>query len=124
MKKLFQLLIILAVSLLGELLAALLPLPIPGSIYGMVLMFVALLTGIIPLRSVQGVSRFLIEIMPVMFVPAAVGLMDSWDALMGMLVPCLIAVVPVTLIVMAASGHATQALLHGKKEDTHAADHR
>ena len=45
MKYLKQFLIILSISLVGELLKYLLPLPIPASIYGMVILFVALLTG-------------------------------------------------------------------------------
>ena len=115
MKYLFQLLIILAVSFVGEVLAALIPLPIPACIYGMALMLLALLTGLIPLRAVKDTGKFLIQIMPVMFVPATVGLLTHWSAMKAMLVPILIAVIPVTLIVMAVSGLVTQAVLRKKK---------
>ena len=65
MKYLKQLLIILAISFVGEALKYFLPLPIPASIYGMVLLFILLLTGVVKLDDVQDVGKFLIEIMPV-----------------------------------------------------------
>ena len=56
-----------------------LPLPVPASIYGVLLMLLALCTRVIPLESVRETGRFLIEIMPLMFIPAAAGLIESWD---------------------------------------------
>ena len=81
--------VILTVSFLGEVLHAVLPLPVPASIYGLVLMLIALMTGIIPLAKVRDAGNFLIEIMPLMFIPAGVGLMTSWGALKPILVPVL-----------------------------------
>ena len=81
MKLLKQFLIILAISFVGEILKYLLPLPVPASIYGMVILFIGLLTGLIPLNSVRSAGKFMIEIMPVMFIPAGVGLMSSWGNL-------------------------------------------
>ena len=66
MKHLRQFLIILLFSFLGEGLKALLPLPVPASIYGLVLLFAALELGIIKLSAVEDAGKFLIEIMPVM----------------------------------------------------------
>ena len=114
MKHLFHLSIILLISFIGEILHAIIPLPVPAGIYGMILMFLSLCTGIVRLERVRTVGMFLIEIMPVMFIPAAVGLLDSWDALKSMLLPCCIALVPVTLIVMAVSGRTTQALIRAQ----------
>ena len=87
MKLLKQFLIILAISFVGEILKYLLPLPVPASIYGMVILFIGLLTGLIPLNSVRSAGKFMIEIMPVMFIPAGVGLMSSWGNLKPVLVP-------------------------------------
>lgn len=77
MKYLRQFCIILLISFLGELLHILIPLPIPASVYGLVLMLTALCTGILKLTQVRETADFLIEIMPVMFIPAAVGLLES-----------------------------------------------
>ena len=79
MKYLKQFAIILAVCLLGEGLKALLPLPIPASIYGLVLMLVFLMTGLLRLDQVENAADFLIQIMSPMFIPAAVGLMESFS---------------------------------------------
>lgn len=79
MKHLKQFLIILLFSFLGEGLKALLPLPVPASIYGLVLLFAALELGIIKLSAVEDAGKFLIEIMPVMFIPAGAGLVESWS---------------------------------------------
>ena len=53
MKYLKQFGMILFISFLGEILRAVIPLPIPASIYGLVLMLTALLTGILPLEKVR-----------------------------------------------------------------------
>lgn len=111
MKNLFRLTIILGISLLGEILGMLIPLPIPASIYGLILMLLALMTHIVPLERVETTGRFLIEIMPVMFIPAAVGLIDSWQDLRPMLLPALIATFAVTFVVMGVTGLVTQALI-------------
>lgn len=116
MKYLRQFLIILTISFVGEVLKMLLPLPIPASIYGMVILFVLLLTGVLKLDAVKDVGKFLIEIMPVMFIPAGVGLMSSWRVLKPLLVPVLVITVASLVLVMICGGHVTQFILrHGKK---------
>ena len=87
MKYLKQFLIILIISFIGEILKEILPLPIPASIYGMVILFVCLLTKVIKLEDVRETGKFLIEIMPVMFIPAGVGLMSSWNVLRPLILP-------------------------------------
>ena len=116
MKLLKQILIILAISFIGELLKYLLPLPVPASIYGMVILFIGLLTGIIPLASVKDAGKFLIEIMPVMFIPAAVGLLTSWEVLKPICVPVIVITVLTTIIVMASTGLVTQGIIKKEKK--------
>ena len=105
MKLLKQILIILAISFIGELLKYLLPLPVPASIYGMVILFIGLLTGIIPLASVKDAGKFLIEIMPVMFIPAGVGLMASFDLISRYWAALLIVSVVTTAVIIAVVGY-------------------
>ena len=111
MKLIRQFGIILAITFAGEVLKGLLPLPIPVSIYGLLLMLVLLITGILPLEAVQDAGKFLIEIMPVLFVPAAVGLLDSWPSLQAVLLPVSVITVVTTIFVMAVSGLVTQAVI-------------
>lgn len=117
MKYLRQFLIILAVSLIGEILKMVLPLPIPASIYGMVLMFILLLTGIIKLDQVRDTGKFLIEIMPVMFVPAGVGLMSSWNVLEPVIVPVSVITVITIFTVMGATGIVSQFIIRKSNKE-------
>ena len=115
MKYIRQFLWILLFSFVGEVLKYLIPLPVPASIYGLVLLFVALLSGVIRLEAIREVSQFLIEIMPLMFIPAAVGLLESWDALCGVFWQSMVATVVSTVLVMGVSGVITQWLIRRKE---------
>ena len=118
MKFLRQFLLIILFSLIGELLHALIPLPIPARIYGLVLLFVALMTGLVKLSHVKETAKFLIEIMPIMFVPAGVGLMESWGEFQAMLVPILVILIVATVLVMGVSGQVTQTIIRLQKKRT------
>ena len=108
MKFMQQLSIILGISLLGEVIHAMVPLPFPASIYGLVLMLAALCTGLIPLSRVKETGKFLVEIMPLLFIPLTVGMMDSWPVLRSILLPFAAIVLLTTVVVMAVSGRVTQ----------------
>ena len=111
MKYLRQFMIILLVSFWGELLKYVIPLPVPASIYGLVILFILLETGILKLDAVKETSVFLIEIMPLMFIPAGVGLMESWGDLNSMLVEVVVISLVSTVLVMGVSGKVTELVL-------------
>lgn len=108
--------IIIMISFAGELLKELLPFPVPASIYGLVLMLLALMTGIIKVEQVNDVSTFLLDVMPVMFIPASVGLMESWHVMQSILIPASILCIVGTLIVMVVSGRVTQRIIVGREK--------
>ena len=108
MKFLRQFMIILLLSFLGEVLKMFIPLPIPASVYGLVLMLVCLMTGVLKTSQVKDAAFFLIEIMPVMFIPAAAGLIDSWKVLQPLLLPILVITVVITVFVMVVTGKVAQ----------------
>lgn len=101
---------------MGELLKYLLPFPIPASIYGLTILFLALQLKILKLESVQETAKFLIEIMPLMFIPAGVGLLESWGELKKILVPVTVIMVVSTVFVMAVSGRVTQFFIRKKQK--------
>lgn len=115
MKYFYQFSVILSVSLLGEVLRALLPFPFPASIYGLVLMLLFLKTGLIKLEQVKETGNFLVETMPVMFIPPAVGLLTVLDEMKTMAIPLLIISVVTTVFVMAVTGCCAEAILKKKK---------
>lgn len=108
MKYLKQFGIIILISFVGEVLHALIPLPVPASIYGLLILFTGLSTHIIPLSLVRETGKFLIEIMPLMFIPAAVGILESWGVVKPWFVPLLAFTLLSTILVMAVTGKITQ----------------
>lgn len=118
MKYLKQFCIIIAISFVGEVLNRLIPLPIPASIYGIVILFTLLCTKVIKVSDVKEASKFLIEIMPIMFVPPAAGLLETWGVVQTGLWQYLLLTVVSTVVVMAVSGLVTQFVikLGGKRE--------
>ncbi|EST89635.1 CidA/LrgA family protein [Vagococcus lutrae] len=93
MKLFRQFLIIISFTFAGVVLQTLFSLPIPGSVIGMVGLFVALMTGKVRLDSVATVGDFLLENLSLFFLPAGVSLMlhlakikTTWPQLLGITV--------------------------------------
>jgi len=112
-----QFAIILAISLAGEALSFFLPLPVPAGIYGILLLLLLLITGTLKVDHVKEVSSFLIEIMPVMFIPAAAGLMQSYHLLAPSLFAYAVIILSSTVAVMAVSGRVTQRVIRMKNRE-------
>lgn len=123
MKYLKQFLLILLISFLGEGLHVLLPLPVPASVYGLVLMLAGLILGVIKLEQVEEASTFLVEIMPVMFIPAGVGLLTAWDALKPVCVPIVLITVLTTVLVMGVTGWVSQVIIRKEKKHNEKSSH-
>ena len=122
MNYLKQFLIIILVSCLGELLYYLLPFPIPATIYGLVIMLCLLILKIVPLDSVKETAEFLIAIMPVMFIPAGVGLIVYWSQLKEFLIPICVIIIVSSVLVMLATGKVSDLLIqltNKKGDDSH-----
>ena len=112
-----QFTIILILSFIGEVLHALVPLPIPASIYGIVLLFVALEREILHVTDIKDVAGFFIQILPLLFVPAGVGLMNSWTVLKPTLVPIAVITFVSTLLVLGVTGRVTQFVIRRDKQN-------
>ena len=124
MKFIKQLLIILSISFIAEVMEYLIPIPVAASIYGLLLMLIGLITKIIPLEKVEGAADFLVEIMPILFIPPTVGIMASVEALKQMLVPLCVISVVATILIMGITGSVSQRIIRrsnqkvvGRSED-------
>lgn len=112
-----QITVIMGVSFLAELMEILIPLPIAASMYGLVLMLLGLATKVIPLEKVEGAADFLIEIMPLLFVPPTVSVIANVDALKSILIPLLVICITTTILIMTVTGRVAQGIMRsGKKE--------
>lgn len=111
MKFIKQMAIIFSISLLAELMEYLIPLPVAASVYGLVLMLAGLISRIIPLEKVEGAADFLVEIMPILFIPPTVSIMTSFEVLRQLLVPVTVISVVSTVLVMAVTGRTAQSIM-------------
>lgn len=113
----YQFGVIILVTFIGEVIYNIIPLPIPASIYGLLIMLFCLQTKIIKLERIKEVGEFLLEIMPLMFIPAAVGLLTVWKEISDILIPLVIIIILTTTIVMVTTGRITQFVMKqgGKK---------
>ena len=117
MKYILQFGIILSISFIGELLNMFIPLPIPASIYGMLILFTSLCTGILKLSHVRETGKFLITAMPLMFIAPATGLLQSWNEMQEFIIAIAVTIVFSTVIVIAGAGHMTQLIIKFKEKD-------
>ncbi len=111
MKYLFQFALIMLFVFLGELMAYLLPLPIAGSIYGLILLFLALWTGIVKLTWVEDVVDWLHGIMALFFVAPAVAIIDVWGEISNIWPVLLLLLVVAYMVTMITTGLTSDALI-------------
>ena len=114
MKYVKQIVIILVFTALGELLSAIIPFPIPAAIYGIVLMLIALGTGVLKTEAVKEAASFLTGIMPILFVPPAVRILEYWGIIGSSMATIVIITVLTTFLVFAVSGLVTQWIMKRK----------
>lgn len=111
MKYLSQFLIILGFTLTGEALQRIIPLPIPASVYGLSLLFLALCLKLIKVEQVKQTGAFLTSILPVLFVSPAVNIVDDWGLIREDLLPIFLIMVGSTVLTFGISGRVAQWLL-------------
>ncbi|WP_372773463.1 CidA/LrgA family protein [Mangrovibacterium sp.] len=116
MKIFKQLLIILGVNLAGELLSEYFHLPLPGSITGMILLLILLLTGVVKDHHIRDTADFMIQNMGFFFIPAGVSVMISYHTLDGFYFETVVVVILSTLIVFAATALSTDLLIKFKEK--------
>ena len=119
MKYLSQFLIITGFSMLGECLQRLIPVTIPASVYGIVLLFAALCLGIVKLEQVKDAAGFLSSILPVLFVPPVVGILENWGLIKGSVLAIFLLAAATTVMTFALSGKIAQ-WISGKEKKNHA----
>lgn len=110
MKYLSQFLIILGFTFAGEALQRLVPLPIPATVYGLLLLFAALCLGLVKLEQVKETGHFLASILPVLFVAPTVGIVEYWGLIADRLLPIALILVATTVLTFGIAGRITQHL--------------
>ena len=98
MKLYVQLMILFVISLIGEGISSFFHLPIPGSIIGLIILFLALQFKWLRVRHVNMVGNFLLANMTLLFLPPAVGIMEKFDVIAPYLLPIVLIVFFATVI--------------------------
>jgi len=119
MKYLLQFGIITAICFVSELLHTLIPLPVPASVYGLVILFLLLLTGLLKVSQIEDISAFFMAILPVLFVSPSVSLITSADIIMENLLALILMMGLSTIAVIVVTGRVSQSIIRmkAKKED-------
>ena len=122
MKYIYQFCILMIFVLLGEVCEHFIPLPIAGSIYGLILLFFALVFGIVKLHWVEDVANWFHNTMSLFFVAPAVAVIDVWGDIADIWWILILLMVAAYLVTMITTGITADALIHdsdkkrGRKE--------
>lgn len=108
--------VIFGITLVGEVLNHVLPLPVPAGVYGLFLLLILLCTGIVKLPDIEAAGNFLLDIMPILFIPASVGLIESYGEMQAFLMPLIVICVVSTMIVMVVTGKTAEFVIDGMKD--------
>ncbi|WP_294386735.1 CidA/LrgA family protein [uncultured Clostridium sp.] len=111
--------LLLSIYFAGEIISNLLNLPVPGSIIGMILLFVLLTSHIVKVEKVENLANFFLDHLAFFFIPASVGLMTSFASLKGSIFKIILLCILTTIIVIAVTGITVQFICNRKsvKED-------
>ncbi|MCR6515112.1 MAG: CidA/LrgA family protein [Clostridium sp.] len=119
MKLLREALIIFGIYLIGEFLVQITNIPVPGNIVGLLLLLICLCTKIIKPSQIETISNFFLDHLAFFFLPAGVGLMNSFGVIKANIVQILIVCIATTAITIAATGRIVQFVankIQAKKE--------
>lgn len=117
MKYLKEVAIIFGITMVGELLNMFIPLPVPAGVYGLFILLGLLCSKTIALSDVAATGNLLLDLMPLMFIPAAVGLIEKFEELKAILVPFIAITVLSTFLVMTITGKTAEAVLNRKEKE-------
>lgn len=115
MKYLFQFMIVLVFVFLGELCEHFIPLPIAGSIYGLLLLFIALWTGLVKLQWVSDIADWFHGVMALFFVAPAVAVIDIWAEISGIWYYLVILLVVAYFVTMVITGKTSDFFLERRR---------
>lgn len=112
---LFEFFIILSVNYLGVVLEKIFHLPIPGTVNGLLLLFIFLTFKIIKLESIKTVGEFFVANMVITFIPPSVKLLDVIGVLKGDFFKLIFLLMFTTLFTMVVTALSVDFMMRRKK---------
>lgn len=108
----FQQALTLAVILLiSKIIESFIPIPMPASVIGLVLLFIALCTGIVKLGQIESVGTALTNNISFLFVPAGISVINSLPILSQSPVLIILLIIISTILLLISTGFASQLLV-------------
>lgn len=114
MKYVYQIGLISMICFVAEMLHEFIPLPVPASVYGLIMLFLLLCFKVIKVEQVEDVSSFFMLIMPLLFISPSVSLITSLDVIKGQVIPLIIMVALSTIVVTVVTGVVAQGVIRHK----------
>ncbi len=109
--------IVLLILFLGEVISYAINFPIPGSVIGMILLFMLLYFNLMKLHRVEKVSAFLLANLSFFFIPPGVKLIASFDLLKGKWLKIIFICFFTTLLVMTTTAYTVNKLMKSGEKD-------
>lgn len=106
-----QALVIAIIMLISNIIESFMPIPMPASVIGLVLLFIALCTGIIKLGQVEKVGTTLTNNIGFLFVPAGVSVINSLGILSTSPILIILLIIISTLLLLLCTGFFAQMLI-------------
>lgn len=111
MEIIIQIGIVFGICLVGQLIASVLPVAVPGSVIGLLLLFLLLYLKVLKPHHIERKSDFLLKNMAFFFIPAGVGILNSYKSLQGEILPLLMVIAITTVLTFAAAAWTVQAVM-------------
>ncbi len=112
MEILVQIGILFGVCLLGESISSLLPVTVPSSVIGMLLLLLLLCLGILQTRHIEKLGDFLLKNMAFFFIPSGVGILDYYSVVSGSIFKLLLICLLTTILTFAATAKTVEAVIN------------
>lgn len=111
MKLLNQIFIVFCICFVGDIISYLLPIPFPGSVIAMVLLFILLCTGAVRKRRIEAITDFLLKNMSLMFIPPTVSIIGYLDVLGEVFVPFVLVCLITTVLTFLATAYSVKLVI-------------
>lgn len=111
MKLLNQIFIVFWICFVGDIISYLLPIPFPGSVIAMVLLFILLCTGAVRKRRIEAITDFLLKNMSLMFIPPTVSIIGYLDVLGEVFVPFVLICLITTVLTFLATAYSVKLVI-------------
>mgnify|MGYP000607793955 FL=1 len=111
MKLLNQIFIVFCICFVGDIISYLLPIPFPGSVIAMVLLFILLCTGAVRKRRIEAITDFLLKNMSLMFIPPTVSIIGYLDVLGEVFVPFVLICLITTVLTFLATAYSVKLVI-------------